>query len=91
MGNKITFTSGTIWYNGEPFSCTDYKVIEFSELNATYDDIEVLPELQNVRATMEGSFTCECKLNFRSRVRIFGFWNVIKADIKRIFKHKKER
>lgn len=83
MGSKIEFGPGTLYVtdeNGVKKPLGDIETFDISVDDMSNCDIPIK------RYDGEHTFTATVNLTFRSRVKLFGFWNTIKAMIKSIFK-----
>lgn len=82
MGSKIEFTPGTLYITDEDGNKKPLGNVD------TIDFMADIPECDCPIIRYEGDYTMNitCNLTFRSRVKLFGFWNTIRAMIKSLFK-----
>ena len=79
--NDIQFGSGTLYITDTEGNITKLGegIPEFSPESIS-SDVEIL---KTVKPTDTAEFTVTLKLSFRKRVKLFGFWNTVKAIFKR--------
>lgn len=84
MGSKsnIDFGAGTLYLDGKPFMTV--KEVEMKDISTDTDK-----EFDYVKPIdFSGEITGTFKLTFWTRVRLFGFWRTVRAEIRRIFRRK---
>ena len=81
MGSKsnIDFGAGTLYLDGEPFMAV--KEVKMEDIStATDKEFDCVKKLD-----FSGEITGTFKLTFWTRVKLFGFWRTVRAEIRRIF------
>ena len=84
MGSKsnIDFGAGTLYLDGEPFMAV--KEVKMEDIRTTTDkDFDYVRPID-----FSGEITGTFKLTFGARVRLFGFWRTVRAEIRRMFGRK---
>lgn len=82
MGSKIEFGPGIMYISDE-----DGNKVPLGKV----DNIDFMADIPNSDFPIiryEGDYTMNitCNLTFRSRVKLFGFWNTIRAMIRSLFR-----
>lgn len=81
MGSKsnIELGSGTLYLDGKPFMAV--KEVETKDISTDIDKEFDYAKPIDFSGEITGTF----KLTFGARVRLFGFWRTVRAEIRRIF------
>ena len=82
MGSKIEFGPGTLYMTDE-----DGVKRPLGDIN-TIDFVEDMPKYDIPIKRYDGDYTFNATVNltFRGKVKLFGFWNTIRAMIRSAFK-----
>lgn len=84
MGSKIEFGPGTLYITDEDGNMRPLGTV------GTIDFMGDIPKCDHPILRYEGDYTMNitCDLTFKTRVKLFGFWNTIRAMIKSAFKRR---